>query len=377
MTLRGRLVVAALWCLVATAASAANDPEQQLRDAQQRAASGDPTAIDALEALGSARPVTRWTDDAWRSAALFAERSRDYARARRDLEQVVATSDDEQVVRRARADIERLVGIAGGAGEWAAVAATHEQLLQRTQQKGDPTPALDELEALVRANPTYPRAAMVKLTLARGWELEGEAERAIAWLREADVAATTPTDHMRARADLARTLIRHGDLADARAAIATVEDPGLVRQLHARLARAELRRTIRWGVFGVLGVLAAAAVLALRRTAGSWRRVPRFLLSPPTEVWFFAPIAALLVAVSQTGNPLVGRAVLVIAIAGTIVAWISGRILDGKRELRLRGTVVHAMLAVVAVAGAVYLAVDHGLMIDLVIETWRGGHQLH
>src|SRR4051794_11431726 len=105
MTLRGRLAVAALVCCVGSAALAADDPELQLRDAQQRAAAGDPTAIDALEGLGAARPVTRWTDDAWRSAAQLAERSRDYARARRDLEQVIATTDDEHVVSRARADV--------------------------------------------------------------------------------------------------------------------------------------------------------------------------------------------------------------------------------------------------------------------------------
>lgn len=373
MTLRG-LAVAALVCVALGTARGADGPELLLRDAQQRAAAGDPTAIDALEALGAARPVTRWTDDAWRSAAQLAERSRDYARARRDLEQVIATSDDDQVVRRARADLQRITGIVGGAGQWTGVAALHEQLAQRAQQPGDPTPVLHDLEALIRANPTYPRAAMAMLTVARGWELEGDADRAIRWLREATRAATDATERMRATADLARTQIRHGDLASARETIATVQDPALVGQLRKLLARAELRRTIRWIVIGVLAVLAAIAMLALRRAAGSWRRVPRLLVPPPTEVWFFAPFAALFVVVSQVGNPLVGRAIVVIAIAGTVVAWISGRVLDGKRELRLRGMIAHALLSVLAVAGIVYLAVDHDRMIDLLIETWRGGH---
>lgn len=377
MTLGGRLAVAALLCLVGSAAIAAEDPELQLRDAQHRAAAGDPTAIDALEALGAARPVTRWTDDAWRAAAQLAERSRDYARARRDLEQVIATSDDEHAVRRARTDIERLAAIAGGAGEWGRVAAAHEELAQQIARPGDPVPALRELEALVRANPTYPRAAPAMLALARGWQLEGDADRALGWLRHADAAATTASDRLRARADLVRAQIRLGELAEAREAIDKLPDPSLAVQLRRSLARAELRRVIRWGVMGVLVVVAAAAAFALARVAGSWRRIPRLLIRPPTEVWYLAPIAALLAAVAQTGNPLVARAVLAIAIAGTIVAWISGRILDGTRELRLRGMLVHATLAMVAVVGAVYLAVDHDRMIDLLIETWRGGHALH
>jgi hypothetical protein len=374
MTLGGRFAAAALLCFIVGVANAEDDAEHRLRDAQQRAAAGDLTAIDALEALGTARPVTRWTDDAWRSAAQLAERSRDYARARRDLEQVIATSDDDQVVRRARSDLERIAGIVGGEGEWAQVAAVHEQLAHRMQQGGDPTPLLHELEALIRANPAYPRAAMAMLVIARGWELEGDADRAMRWLREATAAAPTATERTRAIADLARTQIRIGELADARETIAKVESGALAGQLRKLLLRAELRRAIGWGVRGVLAILAAAAALGLRRAAGGWRRVPRWLLTPPTEAVFFAPIAALFVAVSQSGNPLVGRAVVVIAIAGTVVAWISGRILDGSRELRLRGTIAHAMLAVIAVACAVYLAVDHDRMIDLLIETWRGGH---
>lgn len=376
MRLRG-LAVAALVCAALGTASGADDPELLLRDAQARAAAGDPTAIDALEALGAVRPVTRWTDDAWRSAAQLAERARDYTRARRSLEQVIATSDDDQVVRRARADLERLASVVGGAGEWARVAAAHEELAQRAQQNGDPTRALDELEALVRANPSYPRAVMAMLAIAHGWELEGDPERAIRWLREANRVAANATERTRATADLARTLIRHRDLAAAREVIATVQDAALAGQLRQSLARAELRRTIRWIVIGVLGALGAAAVLALRRAAGGWRRVPRLLMSPPTEVFFFAPFAALFVAVAQSGNPLVARAVLVIAIAGTLVAWVSGRVLDGTRQLRPHAMIAHATLAVIAVAGAVYLAVDHGRMIDLLIETWRGGHALH
>ncbi len=115
---------------------------------------------------------------------------------------------------------------------------------------------------------------------------------------------------------------------------------------------------------------------SLRRAAGCWRAVPRRLARPPIEVIFFAPVAAVFALVAQTGNPLVARAVVAIAIAGIVVAWVSGVILDGTRDLRARLLVVHVVLAVVAVLAAVYLVIDRDRMIDLLVETWRGGPAL-
>jgi len=123
----------------------------------------------------------------------------------------------------------------------------------------------------------------------------------------------------------------------------------------------------------VLAAIAAAAAWVLRRDAGSWRAAGRRLARPPVEAWFFVPIAAVLVAVAATGNPLVARAVRAIAIAGAAIAWLSGAILEGARPLRARRAVAHAVVAAVAVAAAAYLAIDRDRMIDLVIETWRGG----
>ncbi|HEY5922570.1 MAG TPA: hypothetical protein VIV11_12905 [Kofleriaceae bacterium] len=366
--------LAALVLMCGVAAADERDAERALHAAQQRAASGDPLAIDALEAIGAERPVTRWTDDAWRSAAQLAERASDFPRARIALEQVVATSDDEQIIKRARADLLRLAGIAGTGGEWSAVAAQHEQLLQRARERGDPAPALRDLEALVRAHPGYPRAAMAMLALAHGWERDGEPERAIGWLREAERAATSATERTRATAELVRTLIRHGDLDEANAAIASIADPLLAARLRAALAHAELRRTIRWVVASVLFAIGVLAMVVLRRAAGSWRQVLRVLVRPPIEVWFFIPVAAVFAGVAQTGNQLVARAVIAVALAGTAVAWLSGVILEVTRDrMRRRAVIAHAAVAAVAVVAAIYLAIDRDRMIDLLIETWRGG----
>ena len=87
----------------------------------------------------------------------------------------------------------------------------------------------------------------------------------------------------------------------------------------------------------------------------------------------------MLAIAARGGNPLVARAVTVIAIGGIAVAWISGALLEAARRARGRvgapRAAAHALLALVAVAAAVYIAVDHDRMIDLVIQTWTHGHE--
>ena len=95
---------------------------------------------------------------------------------------------------------------------------------------------------------------------------------------------------------------------------------------------------------------------------------------PPAEVWYLLPLAIVIVLVAQTGNPLVARAVLAIALTGVGIAWLSGALLDAARKpVRASRAIAQAVLVVVAVAAASYLAIDHDRMIDLVLETWRSG----
>ena len=383
--------------LVLAASVAHADPESDadaaFRAAQARAAAGDAGAIDAFEQLGAARPSTRWTDNAWLEAGRLAEHAGDYARARRDLEQAVATANDELSAKRARGELAIVERAAGAGGEWSAVAAQHDRLEQQMFAGGDPKPAARELEALIASNPGYPRAALAMLLVAHAREGEGDAGAALAWLEKAQAVAA-PVDRVFVRAELVRTLIRAGELTRARDEIARLEIPGspdlpreargadarpVAAELRRELARAEPRRWLRYTLWGVLAVLAFASAVALLRAAGSWRAAVRRLVRPPTEVYFLVPIAAVLVIVAATGNPLVARAVRVIAIAGVAVTWISGSILDAVRargRVRFARAAIHAVLAVTAVAAATYLAVDRDRMIDLVIETWRSGPQM-
>ncbi len=372
MTRAALAAIVLVWGLArAVAADAEIDAERAFRDAM---AQGDTAA---LEQLGARRPITRWTDDAWAEAAHLAVKANDFTRARHDLEQVIAIGGDAQLVRRARAELERIARFSGSAGQWTAVAAEHERLVAGLFTGGDPGPALAALEELVRAHPGYPRAAMVMVAIAQGWEREGQGDRAVRWLREAARAATEPADRRRAGAELVRTLVRTGQLAEAErelADLARVATPGLTANLRILLRRAELRRTVRWIMWGVLAALAAIALIALRRAAGSWRGAARRLARPPTEVVFFVPIGAVIVAFAFTGNPLIARTVLAIVGAGIATSWVSGALLHG-RPVRLARAAAHAVLAVLAIVAAVYLAVDRGHVIDFVIETWRAGFE--
>lgn len=366
-------VAVALLILVARIAAAdpETDADAAFKHAGELAAKQDPTAIDAYEAIGRARPATRWTDDAWAEAARLAEQARDYARARMDLEQLVAlgASADERLVARARGSLARLAEIGGA--EWDAVRADHERLASELYaERGDPTATLEALAALVHAHPRYPRANAVRLALAQGWESEGDRAGALAWYRAAAEDAVAERGQL-ARITYARALIRAGELAGAEGVLAAL-DPALVDAAEARSAGEELaiarhRRTVRWGLAAGLA-LAVAAVLAIHRT--QLRRLAR----PPTEVWFLAPLALLLALVALPGNPLIARAVRWIGVAGVALAWLSGGLLElAPRPLTARRAVVHAALTIVTAAAAVYLIVDALGLLDLLGETWRGG----
>lgn len=330
---------------VLVCSSAAAEPGDAFRAAQGN--------VDALEALGAERPISAWTDDAWIEAAHLAERSRDLARAKRDLEQAIAISDDAVLVQRANNDLARISGLA----DWTAVTAEHERLVPAINNGGgDPRAALAGLEQLVRANPRYPRAATLMVQIATAWAREGESERALDWLVNARAAATTAPDRLNANLEYVRMLIRTDHLREADDELARLDAPSRMRaNLRDQLDDAQRRREIRWGMQGVLVVLALLAAWNLR---GRYRRLVR----PPLEVIYMLPVGLVLVVVSATGNPLVARAIRGIVGAGLAIAWVSGSVETKRRWL----TVALAMLAAIA---ATYVAVDRGPLVELLRET--------
>ncbi|MDQ3364178.1 MAG: hypothetical protein M3680_01945 [Myxococcota bacterium] len=365
----------ALVLVAALATAARADADAAFRAAVQRAAVGDAGAIEAFEALGQARPVSRWTDDAWVEAARLAERRGDYDRARADLAAAIAIGTDPQLVRRAQGDLARLTALTGGAGEWSTVAAEHQRLVTDAASGDDPRDALRALEALARAHPTYPRGVGIRLTLATAWEAEDELARALGWLRDA-ISISDGADRERVHRVLVRTLIRNRLLGEARRELARVVDSAARRSLTRELATAERRGQLRWVIAAALAVLLGLAGLALRCRTGSWRAAARALVRPPIEVLYLAPIGVVVGAIATTGNPLVARAVIHIVLAGAVIAWLSGATLEAARRrgpLARRHALLHGLVVGVAVLATVYLIIDHARLLDLVTETWRTG----
>lgn len=380
------------------------EADAALRAAIARSQSDLAGALADLEALGARRPLTRWSDNAWSEAARLAEAAGNYTRARRALEQVIAIDRDAPMVRRARATIERLGAITGG-GRWDAIARRHDELVSSIFGGGDPHAAIAELEALVRANPAYPRANAARISLARAWEMEGDTDLALTWMRTASDQAGQAERGQRTRLELARMAIRMNELDAARAELHALSsiastDRAALADARSNLATAERRRWIRRAVWALLALLAIAALTTLARDTGAmaqakaadsvagsdavartfdWRAAMRRLARPPIEVWFLLPLSGVVAGVAATQNPLAARAIISIAIAGLGVAWTSGVLVDVARERRALGRgrlAVHLACVAVAVAGIVFLAVERGGVIHLLLETWRGGHAL-
>lgn len=382
---RSAQIALAMLALLGARAHAQPSPDdaadRAFREAGQLAAAGAPEAIAAFEALGAARPVSRWTDDAWAEAARLAENAREFARARHDLEQLLAlgTQADDRLRARAEGALARLADITG-AGQWDAISAEHERLASVIYGGGDPRAALEVLEALARANPSYPRISTVRLTLAVGWEGEGEGARALTWFgAAAEGARDEPGQHV--RLEYARALVRAGDL-DAAATELEALDPGKVdrggaAQVREALATARRRAWIRRALWLVLASALVLAAAALRRDRGGWRAAGRALIRPPTEAVFLVPVALVLAVVAHSGNPLVARAVTLISVAGVLAAWLSGARLEAARTrtgaLGAGRLALHVAVVVIALGAAVYLIVDRGHLLDLIGETVRGG----
>ena len=373
-----RIVVTVLAIGLATCRAARageEDPEavadRAFRAATRLSATEPAAAIAAFEAVAALRPLTRWTDNAWAEAARLAERAADYPRARRALEQVVAIGSDPAMVRRARDALARL-----GDDRWDAIARDHERLASEIYGGGDPRDALEALERLVRGNPAYPRAAGAWLVLGEGWEREGHPDRAIELLR-----VGLASDRVRLGMTLARTLIRRGELAAAAAQLDELAalpgaDRGAIGNARSTLDVASRRASIRGALWLALAVLAFVTCGVLRCDAGSWRRAARGLVRPPVEAVFLLPIGALLVAVGEGGNPLVGKAVWAIVLSGIAVAWLSGVLFEARAKhcrITARRAILQAVLALAAVAGSTYLAVDRDRLLDLIDETVEHG----
>ena len=93
------------------------------------------------------------------------------------------------------------------------------------------------------------------------------------------------------------------------------------------------------------------------------------LLPPPMEFIYYAPVAAFLLVITFMGNGVYARGTMVgLAMGGSLLAWLSGA------AARRPGGLLRGIFVRVLASGAVcYLAIYHGGLLDLLLETWRMG----
>ncbi len=127
-------------------------------------------------------------------------------------------------------------------------------------------------------------------------------------------------------------------------------------------------------------VLALVLMLASLADAIARGGIRRPALRPPVEVWFLAPVAAVIVAASFTAHRAIAPAVLRISIVGVALAWMSGAALDLLRQrgrpVRARA-IVHVVACAVAIVSVGYIAITRDGLLDMLAETVQfgpGGH---
>jgi len=267
----------------------------------------------------------------------------------------------------------------GPHGETAALAAELAQLIAHA----DAQPAAAVIQRAERlATAAWPGAPVAALWLADWLRRSGQLAEAQA--HYAGVAARWPA------LPEARAAVRGGAgcaldahdwaLAETLANRLPLADPvDRIAREDLLAAAARGRRRDRWyaaawiaiaGAFAsLLGSLAEAV---LRSPAGTrWAA-----LRPPIEVVFLAPVALVLVGVAFTAHRLIAPAVVTISAGGVALTWLSGATIE---RLRARGrprrlrSLGHVLACLAGVAALAYVALTHGGLIELLIETVRFG----
>ena len=307
------------------------------------------------------------------------DRLLDPAHAVAIYERVVAEHPGARVATAAAHRIAVLRGLVGPHGEGASHAAELAQLIAQA----DRAPAAEVLrrgEALAAA--AWPGAPAAALWLA-DW-LRRSGQLAAAQAHYAVVTTRWPASPEAAaalRGGAGCALEAHAwslaeDLAN-RLSIAEAADRSTRDELLAAAARG--RRRDRGYVAAWLAIAGALAALlgslgeAVRRSPTGTRWAA---LRPPIEVVFVGPIAAVLLGVACTAHRAIAPAVALIAGGGVALAWLSGATLERVRaQGRSRGlrSAAHLIACLAGVAGLGYVALIHGGLLDLLVETVRFG----
>ncbi|NVB77284.1 MAG: hypothetical protein HOV81_02720 [Kofleriaceae bacterium] len=335
----------------------------------------DPKALAAAVTAIEQSPTTPDLADTLFAAGRACEdRLHDPARALAIYERIVRELPDAGVSIAAGRRIEMLRDVRGHAREAAELAT-----LMADADKLPPADIVRRTEALIAA--PWPGAVDAALWLA-DWQCRTR-HFAEAQARYRDVVARWPGTESAALVprDAAACALdaQDWDLATQLALAVPASDPAdaAVRDaLLASAARGKLRAriyTASW-IALVLAIVALVASLAEAMVRGGLRRPA---LRPPIEVVFLGPIAAVVAVGTWVTASTIASAVVRISLGGIAFAWLSGIVLDllraRGRAVRLRA-IVHVVLCAVGVLAIGYIAITRDGLVDLFVETFKGGH---
>ena len=328
-------------------------------------------AADALEKLAREQPDDTYAADALFEAAVIAEeRLGSPARARELYEAVATKYPHSRLQRRARARADFLAGsLRTGEGPLREYDDILANVPRRTAAE-----STSRMEALLSQHPDFALADRALFWLGAAYAEQHRDADATTRFREIERRFPTTEWASRARKGRADLLMRARHPLEARALYAQLADSGDPLARAAGLeGLAWVRQTLRRWVMLLVAALYLVAFFALH---GILLQRKKARLWPPTEVLYYAPVAALFVIAAVTEAPSIALATVVIALGGLFVVWASGalsvaRLADGALPIRARvGRAAATALAVLCVA---YVAVQTTGLTDLVLETLRSG----
>jgi len=332
-------------------------------------------AAKELEALAEEFPSSDLAPEALFLAATLSEEHLDRpAHAAALYRQIGERHSDSRVAIAARRRLETLAPMLGDKPE----AMTEFVSIKRRLPELGSLRALAEAEQLLARFSDWSGAHQVRLWMAGVAQRSGSPARA-ARLYDAVLESSVDGD-VRFEAGLrAATLaVERGAYDRAEELLGNLPEstnPGREAARLDALGSLDRART-RAGVNSFALVLLFAGPLlliaSLRHGAGSWGAAARQIARPPTEAIYLAPLAAIFAVVALTGHHEVARAVITIAVAGVLVAWLSGVGLRASAPTRWR-PIAHAFTAGITVIAACYVAVHAGDLVDLIISTVRLG----
>jgi hypothetical protein len=338
-------------------------------------ATDDPRAIaDAVRRIEQA-PAD---PDALVAAARACEdKLLDPARALALYERIARELPDARITIAARRRAETLRAELGASGEHAREAAEAARLIAEAEQLA-PDELIHRADALVLA--PWPGAPRVARWTGDWLCRHGRYEQAQQHYEAAAAAnASNAGEVLRAATRCAldtRDWARAERLAN-RLPIADDLDRDTRDDMLAAAARGRARD--RWYLLAWI-----ALVVALGGLIASWartvRRRPRptlrDALRAPVEVAYFAPIAAVLVAIAFTAHAAIAPAVLRICSVGLVTTWLSGTTLEvarsAGRRVRVR-SIAHVAACAIAVIAIGYIALTRDGLLDMLAETVKFG----